>query len=303
MDSGMKLEKSGHYTEAKAALESALRTASSVRKDGRVLLSEIALGSIEASMGQYTEAEGWDNQAVRLGEELYGKESPDLAAPFTNLAALYRDQGDYARAEEFGRRALQVVSQPTPADPTTRAHVLGALGGILSRRGKREEAEADLRQSIAIAEKLAAASDILAGDWNNLAGLYAGMGRYSEALQFYREAYELSSRINGDNDPNLFFILAGMAAVQARSGQYADAVTSMQSAIQRADAGGPAMTILMRDALLAQAEWLHKLKRESEAKRVRARAKQVAETVAHNSYSQYTVDAGQIAKGIVKKPD
>jgi tetratricopeptide (TPR) repeat protein len=298
MDAGMKLEKSGQYAEAKAELESAIDA--SVRKSESVFLAQIELGTVAASMGQYIEAEQWDNDAVRLGEELFGIESAQLAAPLTNLAALYRDQGDSARAEEFGRRALRLVSGRASADPAARAQVLGALGGILFRRGELEEAEADLRQSIRIAETLPAPGGILPADWNNLAGLYAGTGRYDEALSLYQTAYELCVKVNGSDDPNLFFILAGTAAVQARLGQYKEAVLSIQSAIQHADAGGPGSTLPVRDALLAEAEWLHKLKRERQAKQVRARAAQVAQAAARNSYSQYTVDARQVAQTMAK---
>lgn len=298
MDSGMKLEKSGQYAGAKAELLSALQAAIGVRKNDSIFAAQIELGTVAASMGQYLEAEQWDNDAVRLGTDTYGKESPRLSAPLTNLAALYRDQGDSSRAETVARRALRLVSGRVSAGSAERAQALGVLGGILLRRGETEEAEADLRQSVHIAQKLPAQGEILAADWNNLAGLYAGTGRYSEALALYRDAYQLCVKLNGSGDPNLFFILAGTAAVQARSGQFKEAVASIRSAIQHADAGGPGSTLPVRDALLAEAEWLHKLKREHEAKQVRARAAQVAQVTAHNSYAQYLVDARQVAQGM-----
>lgn len=300
MDAGMKLEKSGQYAGAKTELEAALQAASGINKNESVFLSQIELGTVAASMGQYIEAEQWDNDAVRVGTETYGQASPQLAAPLTNLAALYRDQGDSSRAEEFGRRALRLVSGRASADSAARAQALGVLGGILLQRGEAEEAEADLRQSVHIAERVAAQGEILAADWNNLAGLYASSGRYSEALGLYRDAYKLCVKMNGSDDPNLFFIQAGMAAVEARSGQYKEAVGSIRSAIQHADAGGPESTLPVRDALLAEAEWLHKLKREHEAKQARARAAQVAQATAHNSYAQYIVDARQVAQGMAK---
>jgi len=301
MDSGMKLENRGQYAEAREELQAALRAASSLPKDGRTFLVRIELGSVAASTGQYIEAEQWNDDAIRLGIELYGKESSRLATPLTNLAALYRDQGDSARAEEFCRRALQVLPEGT--DPAVRANVLGVLGGILSRSGKLEEAEASLQQSIQTVQKLPAASGILAADWNNLAEVYAKTGRNAEALATYRDAYALCSKIGGSNDPNLFFILAGMAALEARSGQYSDAVRTIQSAVERSGAGGPAATLAVRNALLAEAEWLHKLKRDGEAKRVRARAQQVGKAAIQNSYSQYTVDARQVAQGMVGRAE
>jgi len=299
MDLGRQMESRGQYVEARQELEAALQVVNGFPKDGRGFLSRVELGTVAASAGQYIDAEHWDNEALRQGMELYGKESPALAVPYANLAALSRDQGDYTRAEEFCRRALQLAAEESAAGRAARANVLGVLGGVLAQRGKLEEAEDILQQSIRIAENLPAGSGILAADWSNLAGMYAATGRDGEALALYRDAYALCEKIGGSNDPNLFFILAGMAAVQARSGHYSDAVTTIQSAIQREDAGGPTTTLRVRDALLAEADWLHKLKRDGEAKRVRARAKQVGQAATQNSYAQYTVDARQIAQGMV----
>ncbi|HJT87338.1 MAG TPA: tetratricopeptide repeat protein, partial [Bryobacteraceae bacterium] len=144
-------------------------------------------------------------------------------------------------------------------------------------------------------------SEILAADWSNLAGVYARTGRLTQALALYREAYALDSQLDGNN-PNLFFILAGTASVEGALGDYAAAVSSIESAIQRAEAGGPEDTLQIRDALLAEAAWLHKLKRERDAKRIRAKAQRVAETVSRNGYSRYTVDARQLEKTIVGPP-
>jgi tetratricopeptide (TPR) repeat protein len=299
MDSGRQFESRGQYAEARQEMEAALRVVSDVPKDTRGFLSRVELGTVAASAGQYFDAERWDNEALRLGMELYGKDSPALAVPFASLAALYRDQGDDTRAEEFCRRALQLAAEDSAGGRAVRANVLGVLGGILTRRGKLEEAENSLQQSIQIAEKLPAGSGILAADWSNLAGIYAKTGRNDQALALYHEAYAACEKAGGRNDPNLFFILAGMAAIQARSGKYSDAVTTIQSAIQHWEAGEPTTTMQVRDALWAEAEWLHKLKRDGEARRVRAKAKQVAQAATRNSYSQYTVDARQIAQGVV----
>jgi tetratricopeptide (TPR) repeat protein len=303
LDLGRQFESRGQYTEARQELEAALREVTSSPKDARSFLSRVELGTVAASAGQYIEAEHWDNEALRVGMELYGKESSALAVPYANLAGLYRDQGDYGRAEEISRRALDLATEESAAGLAARANVLGVLGGVLARRGALEEAEQSLQQSIRIALKLPSGSGILAADWSNLAEIYAKTGRDDQALALYRDAYALCEKVGGSSDPNLFFILAGTAAIQARAGKYSDAVSTIQTAVQRLEAGGPMTTLLVRDALLAQAEWLHKLKRDGEAKRVRARARQVALAANQNSYAQYTVDARQVAQGMVGKED
>ena len=299
MDLGKKHEATGHYSEAKEELQAALQAAGP--KNGMAFASLVELEVAAAAMGQYTEAEQWDNQAVRLGLEIYGKESPELAMPFANLAALYKDQGEYTRAEELGRRAQSLIASPGDAPPSVRAYVSGTLSGILYQRGKLEEAEARMRQSIEVAETLPAPSDILAADLNNLAALYAKTGRPEEALATYQQAYRLCEQTGGATAPGLFFIEAGMASVHAGSGHYAEAVAAIESGIQVAEAGGAVNTMALRDALAADASWLHKLKREGEARRARSKAKEVAQTAAGNSYSQYTLDARQVAQSMQER--
>ncbi|MBZ5579318.1 MAG: tetratricopeptide repeat protein [Acidobacteriia bacterium] len=300
MDLGKKHEATGHYSEAKAELEAALQAAGP--KNGMAFASLVELEVAAAAMGQYTEAEELDNQAVRVGLEIYGKESPELAMPYANLAALYKDQGEYDRAEELGRRAQSLIARPADAPPSVRAYVSGTLSAILYQRGNLAEAEARLRQSIEIAETLPAPSDILAADLNNLAGLYAKTGRPAEAVATYQQAYRLCEQTGGATAPGLFFIQAGMASVEAGSGHYAEAVAAIESGIRVAEAGGAVNTMVLRDALAADASWLHKLKREVEARRARTRAKEVAQAAASKSYSQYTLDARQVAQSMAKRP-
>jgi tetratricopeptide (TPR) repeat protein len=297
IEAGRTLETNGRFAEAKDEFEAALRTG--VARDARSFAARIELGIVAAAMGEYVEAEQWDNEAVRLGMELYGKDSPDLALPYINLAALYRDQGKAGEAEGFGRRALQLITSRVSAPPDTRAHVLGTLGGILSQEGKLAEAETQLQESIEIAKTLPQPSDILAGDWNNLADLYAKTGRPTQALDAYLGAYKLCDQAGG-NDPCHFYILAGIASVRASSGNYAEAVSAIESGIHAAEAAGAGNTMQTRDALAAEAVWLHKLKRDGEAKRVRARLKQVAEAATRNSYSRYTLDAREVAQSMRK---
>jgi hypothetical protein len=135
-----------------------------------------------------------------------------------------------------------------------------------------------------------------AGLLNNLAGVYLENGRHAEALAALQQAGSLYHKINGANHPHLFYVLSGMAALQAGSGHYAEPVRSIESGIRVAEAGGLGNTILIRDALFAEVDWLHRLKREGEAKRVRAKAKLIARAAAGNSYPQFTFHVRQAAK-------
>lgn len=295
MASGRTLQANGHPSEAKEQFLAALTVASSFgAADARNFASQIALGLVTAAMGHYTDAEEWDNGAIRLGKDIYGEKSLELAIPLVNLAVLYRDQNEYAEAEEYCRHALGLFPEHVSGYSAAQSRVLGTLGGILYHRGKLSEAESSLQQSMSIATKLDPDSEILAGDLTNLAGVYVKTGRPAEALAALQEAYALYYKHGGSHDPNLVYVLLGMGEVNAKAGHYAEAVAAIESGIELAEAGGGANTIVIRDAFAAEASWLHKLKRDKQAKRAREKEKQIARTTARNSYTQYTVDAQQL---------
>src|SRR5690348_18496667 len=103
MDLAKKFASRSQYAPAKDEYEAALRAVSKTPNDGRAFLSLIGLGNVAAANGHYSDAEQWDNQAVRQGMELYVKVARKLAVPLSNLAALYRYQEDYVPAEQFCR--------------------------------------------------------------------------------------------------------------------------------------------------------------------------------------------------------
>ena len=61
--------------------------------------------------GKYQEAIPLAEKAVELAKRVYGPEHPDTAPSLNNLAVLYQDMGEYAKAEP-----LLPGSAPDPAE-------------------------------------------------------------------------------------------------------------------------------------------------------------------------------------------
>ena len=66
--------------------------------------------------GKYDRAAPIAREAVVLAEELFGPESPSLAASLNNLGLILRNQGDAQGAEEALLRALTVSEAAFPTD-------------------------------------------------------------------------------------------------------------------------------------------------------------------------------------------
>ena len=59
-------------------------------------------------MGDYKKAELYYQRALKIREKALGPNNPDLVSSIGGLADLYRLEKDYAKAEPFGQRALQL---------------------------------------------------------------------------------------------------------------------------------------------------------------------------------------------------
>jgi tetratricopeptide (TPR) repeat protein len=61
------------------------------------------------SLARYTEAEPLIRRAIEIDEKALGKDHPEVAAHYNNLALLLEYQGKYAEAEPLYRRAMEIV--------------------------------------------------------------------------------------------------------------------------------------------------------------------------------------------------
>ena len=58
--------------------------------------------------GRYSEAVQVAEQALKVAENTFGPEHPDVATSLNNLALFYHSQGKYTEAEPFYKRSLTI---------------------------------------------------------------------------------------------------------------------------------------------------------------------------------------------------
>ena len=206
------------------------------------------LGALLRATGRYAEAEPLLTEALRdlVAARATGIEAGRAAY---NLAALYRSQGDLARAESFALRASEMVdSQPGISEPErlgprlvlssiyieqkrfaeAEAILRGALNGvdgalavavfnnlatIALARGEYPQAESDARQALRFAHlALPQGHPALAASWSNLAQACHARGRYPEAENAYRQALGAWENTFGPSHPEVAKGLVLLAA-------------------------------------------------------------------------------------------
>ena len=92
------------------------------------------------SAGRYDEARPLAERAPGIYENVLGSEHPDVAQSLTNLAELYRAQGDYTKAEPLHQRAWGYEKVLSPEHPDV-ANSLNNLAVLYRVQGDYTKAE------------------------------------------------------------------------------------------------------------------------------------------------------------------
>ena len=85
--------------------------------------------------GQYTEAVNVAKEVLKVAEDTFGSEHPNVALSLNNLAVLYRAQGKYAEAEPLLKRALEIYEKAFGSDNLDVATSLNNLAGLYRAQG------------------------------------------------------------------------------------------------------------------------------------------------------------------------
>ena len=106
-------------------------------------LLEDLFGQVFELYGQarYSEATGIAKEAVKVAEETFGQNHPNVAISLNNLAYLYDCQGQYAQSGSLYKRALAILEKALGPDHFRVGHVLSNMAERCRKMGKKDEAE------------------------------------------------------------------------------------------------------------------------------------------------------------------
>jgi tetratricopeptide (TPR) repeat protein len=108
------------------------------------------------------------------------------------------------------------------------------LAQVLNREGKYEEAEAMLRQTLAIGEKVLGREhpDTLAS-MNNLALVLDSQGKYEEAEAMHRQTLAIGEKVLGHEHPSTLMSMSNLAGVLGSQGMYEEAEAMHRQTLAR----------------------------------------------------------------------
>ena len=172
-----------------------------------------ALNSLAICYGRLdrrVEAAATAERAVRVAEAHLGP-AEQTANAYISLAYAYAMEGDFARARDADRRALEIF-QSGHGSPSQLVWVRRYLVGTLNNSGDYEEAAREAELALRDCEALDPPdSSALIEVCHGLGAAYQGLGRRSETRALYRRALAISEAKFGPDNPETAYELASVA--------------------------------------------------------------------------------------------
>ena len=179
----------------------------------------------------YNKALAWRKKEVAYSEQLLGREHPDTAAAYNNIAMVYSYQGEYAQALEFNEKALAVWEKVLGQEHPDTAQVYNNIAGVYSRQGEYTRALEYYQKALAIREKvLGKEHPDTAASYNNIAGVYFNQSDYAQALEWLQKALAIYEK-RGQEHPNTVETYNNIATVYLNQGEYTRALEWYQKAL------------------------------------------------------------------------
>ncbi len=179
------------------------------------LLSNAA--RLALNSGEHDEAQALLNEAMALIEREHGPDSPTLWSALSSLANLEYIRGNVREERAYTERALAVTRANFAGDHPWTASSLGDLGLQRVRMGETEEGEAQLRESIAMYERMGDSAAI--SSLRYLAIAQRQRGNDDGALASLAHALALCEQADQDTVVLCVVTRANRAMLLARTGQ------------------------------------------------------------------------------------
>jgi len=198
--------------------------------EAAVLLSRAARYLHQA--GLYEQASQLYHQALRIQEQVYGLEHPEVARSLKNLADLYRLMSTAEQAESLYQRALRIWEQePGPEQPEM-AQTLYGLATLYRLTEKYEQAESLYQRALRIWEQEPGPEQPeMAQTLRGLGLIRERQGKYEQAESLYRQALSIWEQRPGPEQPETASLLNSMVRLYASQGKYAQAEAVCQRAL------------------------------------------------------------------------
>ncbi|SRR5712692_1303939 len=142
-----------NYPDAERSWRAALEEAEARRSDDLVAKTLDRLAELFYEQGRYAEAEPLLRRALKILENAFGPEHPQVAISANHLGHVLEAREQLGEAEALYARSLAINEKVFAPDHPRIAYDLASLAGIHAANGERERAEALYRRALAMFER------------------------------------------------------------------------------------------------------------------------------------------------------
>jgi serine/threonine-protein kinase len=224
------------YPEAQASLERSLALRVAVLGPANIEATGILLhlSEVQRRMGHYRQADSIGRRALALRVAALGAQHPATAEVLAHLAMLAVYLSDLTGAEAMSRRALDIRRSTLDRSDLLFTSTLERHASYLRRLGRDDEAEAELRDVIAI-RRLADGPDSPEAAYVQLRLadlLLEARSDTAGAEALYRMALATIRGQLGDDHPRTAWAMGDLAALLAARGQHAEAAALARAGLR-----------------------------------------------------------------------
>ncbi len=194
-------------------------------------------GSYLDARGLPSQAEPFLQQALRIGEAVWGARHPETADLLYDLAAAIQQQGRLDQAEPFFLRSLAIREEMLGAQHAEVAESLRQLGGLYLDQGKYEQVEPFYLRALAIWESPSGTGRMepdrgLGYILDDLAVLYGILGRFEQAERLELRALRIREDRLGPDHPDTANSLNDLAVFYRNQEKYEQAEPLLRRALK-----------------------------------------------------------------------
>ena len=160
------------------------------------------VGGIYLEIGNFDQAEKMDRIALAINQKLWGPDSLEAAASFSDLGMVFAQDGKLADWEAAHREALDIRRRRLGENDPDVAASLSNLAESYTQQGKIAEAEVLVREALQIRQKRFGSDSLAAADsLRSLSILLGDEGKWAEAEAMSRQVLAIRRKLLGAEHP------------------------------------------------------------------------------------------------------
>ena len=225
----------GDYVRAEASLKEALRIVAVQFGEASEPVADARnnLAVLYKACGRFDEGLGLYQQAMDSVVKLHGEDCLSSGVIYHNIGGILHSKGDFASAEQPGRRAWEISRRLLGEDDPRTLFDAVAYAAILDGLQRYDESEAIYRGALVTFEKTFGLEHYeVASNLHNLAAVLCTRGDLDEAEKLYRRALAIKEKLLGAESPEAALTRNNLGALLNLKGRPREAAAMLQSAVE-----------------------------------------------------------------------